>query len=37
VNKNGELIQTAIKPGAHVRVFYVSTGDSRMIDHVVVD
>jgi len=37
VNKNGELIQTAIKPGAHVRVYYVSTGDSRMIDHVVVN
>ena len=37
VNKNGEVIQTAIKPGAHVQVYYVSTGDSRVIDHVVVD
>jgi hypothetical protein len=37
VNKNGEVIQTAIKPGTHVRVYYVSTGDSRMVDHVVVD
>jgi hypothetical protein len=37
MNKNGEVIQTAIKPGAHVRVFYVNTGDSRMVDHVVVD
>jgi len=37
VNKNGQVIQTAIKPGAHVRVYYVSTGDSRVIDHVVVD
>ena len=37
VDKNGQVIQTAIKPGAHVRVFYVSTGDSRVIDHVVVD
>jgi hypothetical protein len=37
VNKNGELIQTAIKPGTHVRVFYVSTRDSRMVDHIVVD
>ena len=37
VNKNGELIQTAIKPGTHVRVYYVSAGDSRMVDHVVVD
>lgn len=37
LNKNGEVIQTAIKPGTHVRVYYVSTGDSRMVDHVVVD
>jgi len=37
VNKNGELIQTAIKPGTHVRVYYINTGDSRMVDHVVVD
>jgi hypothetical protein len=37
VNKNGEQIQTAIKPGALVQVYSVSTGDSRMIDHVVVD
>ena len=37
VNKNGKVIHTAIKPGTHVRVYYVSTGDSRMVDHVVVD
>jgi hypothetical protein len=37
VNKNGEVIQTAIKPGAHVRIYYASTGDSRVVDHVVVD
>ena len=37
VNKNGEVIQTAIKPGTHVRVYYVNAGDSRMVDHVVVD
>ena len=37
VNKNGQVIQTAIKPGARVLVYYVSTGDSRVIDHVVVD
>ena len=37
VNKNGEVIRTSIKPGTHVRVYYVSTGDSRMVDHVVVD
>jgi hypothetical protein len=37
VNKKGEVIQTAIKPGTHVRVYYVSTGDSRLVDHIVVD
>jgi len=37
VNKKGEVIQTAIKPGTRVHVYYVSTGDSRMVDHVVVD
>jgi hypothetical protein len=37
VNKNGEVIQTAIKPGTHLTVFYVNTGDSRIVDHVVVD
>jgi predicted aconitase with swiveling domain len=37
VNKSGQVIQTAIKPGTHVRVFYVNTGDSRIVDHVVVD
>src|SRR6266849_10724335 len=35
VNKNGEVIRTAIKPGTHVRVYYVDTGDLRMVDHVV--
>jgi hypothetical protein len=37
VNKNGEVIRTAIKPGTRVRVYYVNTGDLRMVDHVVVD
>ena len=37
VNKKGQVIQTAIKPGTHVRVYYVSIGDSRMVDRVVVD
>jgi len=36
VNKVGEVIQTAIKPGTRVRVYYINTGDSRMVDHVVV-
>ncbi|HEU5246930.1 MAG TPA: hypothetical protein VFU09_07570 [Candidatus Udaeobacter sp.] len=37
VNKNGEVIKTAIKPGTHVRVYYVNVGDSRVVDHVVID
>ena len=37
VDKNGELIRTAIKPGAHVRIYYAQTGDLRTVDHVVVD
>ena len=36
VNKAGEVIQTAIKPGTRVRVYYANMGDLRMIDHVVV-
>jgi hypothetical protein len=36
VNRLGEVIQTAIKPGTRVRVYYANMGDLRMIDHVVV-
>jgi len=36
VNKAGEIVQTAIKPGTRVLVYYVNTGDARMVDHVVV-
>jgi hypothetical protein len=36
LNKAGEVVQTAIKPGARVRVYYANMGDLRMIDHVVV-
>ena len=37
VNKAGEIVQTAIKPGARVLIYYVNTGDSGVVDHVVVD
>ena len=37
VNRKGELVQTAIKPGTRVQVYFVDTGNSRVIDHVVVD
>lgn len=36
VNKAGEIIQSAIKPGTRVRVYYANMGDLRMIDRVVV-
>jgi hypothetical protein len=36
VNKAGEIIQTAIKPGTRVRVYYADMGDLRMIDRVVI-
>ena len=32
VNKLGEIIQTGIKPGSRVRVYYANMGDLRMID-----
>jgi len=37
LNKKGEAIRTAIKPGAHVRIYYAQAGDLLMVDHVVVD
>ena len=36
VNKAGEVVQTAIKSGTRVRIYYANTGDLRMIDHVMV-
>jgi hypothetical protein len=36
VNKAGEIVQTAIKPGTRVCVYYADMGDLRMIDHVVI-
>jgi hypothetical protein len=37
MNKAGEPIRTAIKPGTRVRVFYVNVGNSRVVDHVMVE
>jgi hypothetical protein len=37
VNKAGQAVHTPIKPGSHVRVYYTNTGDSRAVDHVVVE
>ena len=36
-NKNGQVIRTAIKPGARVQIYYANQGTLRGIDHVVVD
>ena len=36
VDKAGRLVQTSIKPGTRVLIYYVNSGDLRMIDHVVV-
>jgi hypothetical protein len=33
----GRVIHTPIKPGAHVRVVYTESGNSRVIDHVIVE
>ena len=35
MNKAGEPIRTAIKPGTRVRVSYVNVGNSRVVDHVM--
>jgi hypothetical protein len=37
VNKKGKIVRTAIQPGARVRVYYVNTDGSRVVDHVVVE
>jgi len=37
VNKEGEVVSTAIRPGTRVRVYYANIGDSRVVDHVVVE
>jgi len=36
LDKTGRVVQTSIKPGARVRVYYANTGDLRMIDHVMI-
>ena len=36
VDKAGRIVQTAIKPGTRVLIYYSGAGDLRMVDHVVV-
>ena len=36
-DKNGKVIRTEIKPGAHVRIYFADTGNLHTVDRVVVD
>jgi hypothetical protein len=36
VDKTGRIVQTSIKPGTRVLVYYINNGDARVVDHVVV-
>jgi hypothetical protein len=36
LDKAGKVLQTSIKPGARVRVYYMNTSASRVVDHVVL-
>jgi len=37
VNAAGKVVETAITPGQKVHVYYTGTGETRVVDHVVVD
>ena len=37
VNGAGHVVTSAIKPGQRVHVYYTGTGETRVVDHVVVD
>lgn len=36
LDEAGNVVQTRIRPGARIRVYYVNTGASRTVDHVVL-
>src|SRR2546430_372560 len=36
VNKAGYAVNTSVKTGTRVRVYFTGTGDARTIDHIVV-
>ena len=36
-NSEGKRVQAAIRPGAHVHVYFANNGGVRTVDHVVVD
>lgn len=37
VNAAGNVVKTAITPGQKVKVYYTGTGDTRVVERVVVD
>ena len=37
VNGAGNVVTSALKPGQRVRVYYTGTGETRVVDHVVVE
>src|SRR5436190_5601328 len=37
VNGAGNVVKSALKPGQRVRVYYTGTGDTRAVEHVVVE
>ena len=36
VDKAGRIVQTAIRPGTRVLIYYTAAGDLRVVDHLVV-
>jgi len=37
VNGAGHVVKSALRPGQRVHVYYTGTGETRVVDHVVVD
>jgi hypothetical protein len=37
VNGAGHVVKSALKPGQRVHVYYTGAGETRVVDHVVVD
>jgi hypothetical protein len=37
VNGAGHVVTSALRPGQRVRVYYTGTGDTRAVEHVVVE
>ena len=37
LNGAGHVVKSAVRPGQRVRVYYTGTGDTRAVEHVVVE